>query len=303
MHLDALRALTRTQHGLATRHQLVRQGVPASTIDSWVERGEIVVSHRGVYQLAGSPTTWEQRLLAVTMATGGIASHRSAARLWGILDDDTFEVIVGPGRSARVPGTVVHRLSHHIRPSTRLGRPVTSPLDTVALLGAVVDRDTAEAALHDALIARLLTITAARRGLARRAHPGVRGPAVLRAVLDEWDLGLRPPDSKLETRFPKLLRQYSLPPAEFQHWVELGRGKRARIDFAYPASKIALEIEGRERHDLPLDRERDAKRRNRLTGLGWIVLVFTWLRVVRDSAGVAADIRAALTSRETQLVR
>lgn len=82
--------LARTQHGLVTRRQLLDAGLSPSTIKRWVSAGRLIVVYRPVYRLAGSPPSWEQRILAAVLAAGdgSVASHRSAARLWGVLDTD-----------------------------------------------------------------------------------------------------------------------------------------------------------------------------------------------------------------------
>src|SRR5438132_13234246 len=38
----------------------------------------------GSYRVAGAPESWEQRVLCASLATGGVASHKTAARLWSI---------------------------------------------------------------------------------------------------------------------------------------------------------------------------------------------------------------------------
>src|SRR5947207_15951740 len=49
-----------------------------------VDHRRLVPIHPGVYRVAGSPIVWEQELYAACVASGGVASHRAAARLWGI---------------------------------------------------------------------------------------------------------------------------------------------------------------------------------------------------------------------------
>ena len=92
-------------------------------------------------------------------------------------------------------------------------------------------------------------------------------------------------------RMAKLLRDYGLPPAEFQYrvaqWI---------LDFAYPEVKLALEVDGWEVHSSPAALQRDLQRQNALIALGWTILRFTWADVVRKPAAVAPQIRTVLAA-------
>ena len=67
----------------------------------------------------------------------------------------------------------------------------------------------------------------------------------------------------------------------------------AEIDFANPALKIAIEVDGRAFHSDRQSFERDRERQNMLVLRGWIVLRFTWERLVNDPEGVLAEVIAA----------
>ena len=71
----------------------------------------------------------------------------------------------------------------------------------------------------------------------------------------------------------------------------------AEIDFADPELKIAIEVDGRAFHSDRRSFERDRKRQNMLVTRGWIVLRFTWERLVNDPEGVLAEVAAVLASR------
>ena len=72
----------------------------------------------------------------------------------------------------------------------------------------------------------------------------------------------------------------------------------AEIDFADPELKIAIEVDGRAFHSDRRSFERDRERQNMLVIRGWIVLRFTWERLVNDPEGVVAEIRAVISSRK-----
>ena len=94
----------RRQHGIITRKQAKDLGLTDRQIDRRIANGSWIPVHRGVYRLAAVPATWESRLLAAVLATGGIASHRCAAALWRL---DPFvapriEVVLPHGRRSRI---------------------------------------------------------------------------------------------------------------------------------------------------------------------------------------------------------
>jgi very-short-patch-repair endonuclease len=230
----------------------------------------------------------------------GVVSHRAAAWLWGLLPDEgkVVEVSVPRSRGPGLDGVVVHRSRDLVPEHTtvRRGIAVTNPLRTLVDLGAVCSRWAVEDALDRGLAERRFRVAAVEWMLHEVARPGRRGCGVLRAVLDERALGTARPDGLLEPRMARLLRAYDLPPAGFQHRVpEAG----ARVDFAYPDLRLALEVDGYEVHGSPRAMTADLERQNRLMNAGWRVLRFTWHDVVRRPSHVAAAIRVALGSQMT----
>lgn len=299
MPIREVAALARGQHALVTRRQAIGCGASARQVDRWLAAGRLEVVHDTVYRLAGAPTTWEQRVLAAVLAAGAraAASHRTAARLWAIGgDDDVVEVSVPRGRLPRLDGVVVHRPNDldGAWVSPRRGIPTTNPMRTLVDLGAVLPRRAVEDALDRALVARLVSIAAVEAALDALARRGRRGAGVLREVLERRALGAERPDGLLEPRMARLLRRHGLPPARFQHEVHAGRRLVARIDFAYPGPRLAIEVDGWEQHATRESLQHDLTRQNALVGLGWTVLRFTWGDVVTRPGHVAAVIAGVL---------
>ena len=81
---------------------------------------------------------------------------------------------------------------------------------------------------------------------------------------------------------------------EHEVWVTAG-GHRYRVDMAYPDLKIAIELDGRG-HETQFDE--DPIRANRLETAGWLVLRFTWRRLIEDPSGMVADVFAARRLRQ-----
>ena len=292
--------LARTQHGLVTLGQLHELGVSDDTVQRWLAVGRLEAVQAGVYRLAGSPRTWEQAMLAAVLAggSGAVASHRAAGHLWALVvgSPPSPEITVARARRPRLVSAVVHQsrdlsLSEHSR---RRGIPVTNPLRTLVDLGAVLPSPAVEDALDRALVARLVTVAAVEATVDTLARRGRRGVGVVRAILDERALGAERPDGLLEPRMARLLRAEGLPPARFQHDVYDGHRFVARVDFAYPEQRLAIEVDGWEAHGTAAALQSDLARQNALAALGWTVLRFTWVDVVRHPDVVAATVRRLL---------
>ncbi len=110
------------------------------------------------------------------------------------------------------------------------------------------------------------------------------------SALDARALRDRPADSVLESEVAKLFRRNRLPAAAYQYPVHLEGRFIARVDFAYPASRLAVEFDGHDSHRTPAQLQRDLTRQNLLVAAGWTVLRFTWADVVeRPEAGRRDD--------------
>jgi very-short-patch-repair endonuclease len=287
-------------HGLVRRTELVAAGLSASAIDRLVVSGTLERIHPGVFRVGGAPRTWVQRLLATCWATGGVASHRAAARLWGVelATAAPLEVMVARERSPRPGGVIVHR-SSDIQPDRTSRRdrvPITDPLRMLADLGAVVGAHDVAQALDCCLVSRLVTVEGAKAELTRVSARGRRGAGVLRAVLEDWPLAGERPESVLEARFARLCRRAGLPRPTFQHEVVVG-GRRRRIDFAYPSRAIAVEVDGLASRVDPRVFRDERARQNDLVLAGWSVVRFTWFDVVHRPQHVASTLRAVLGAR------
>ena len=139
----SLATLAAVQTRLVTRAQAEEHGLTRIAIRERLHAGRFKAVHPGVYVVGGAPDTWHQRMLGACLAAGGlaVASHRAAARLWGLLgEDDLVELSVlrpkGP-RPAGAGGTACANLVP-AHTTIRQGVPVTNPMRTLVDLGAVV---------------------------------------------------------------------------------------------------------------------------------------------------------------------
>lgn len=292
MRLSDFDDWARAHHGIITLDQ---SGFSRSAWYRAIRAGTLIQLHPHVARLPGTADTPEQRVLAGVAGVGpaALASHRSAARLWGIPrpDDDPVDAIdQRVGTQAKLRGVVVHRPTdrRRLEPQRRFGIRCTNILRTLVDLGAVD-----AAGVHDAVghviavrLADLGALEVAAGDHARRGRPGI--PALRRAV-DDWTIDGKPADSVLEAAMARLIQRFGLAPVEFHPTVE-----GYEVDFRVVDSPVILECDGWAHHGLDRagferDRERDAD----LVGAGWIVIRFTYRAVTTAPHSVARRIRAA----------
>src|SRR4051794_24868280 len=274
----------RRQHGLITRDQLVGQGLSRHQISRLRLAHRIEPVHPEIYRLAGAPTTSRQALLAAVLAADcSMASHRSAAELWGIGGVRSVgpEITV-PGKARpRLAGVIVHRTDTvYAEDITEIdGIPTTTIPRTALDLGAVLTIDGVEWAMEDAVVWLGTQFSALRDCLDRLAARGRNGCGVLRTLLDARDPAMAAPQSELEMAMIRVLRRAGIPEPQRQHWLRRPGAPPVCIDLAWPEHRFGIEADSRVWHAGRKDVERNSAKHNTITILGWDVLRFTWLHV------------------------
>ncbi len=299
---EACSRLAARQHGVLSLEQARRGGLSDDAVRRRVSSGRWARVRPGVFRMAGSPISWLQQLKAATLwaGAGAAVSHRTAAALWGMdgFSPGKVEITVQRSASPRASPMIVHRSSKlKVRERIEIsGIPVTSAERTLLDLGSVVSIDRVEEAL-ECCLRRRWGSHASLRELLSLCHSGRRGTAALRTLLHRQGSHVIATESLLETRLLKLLRVAGLPLPERQVEVREGGRLIARLDFAYPVERVALEADGETHHLRRARWEQDHIRRNALIARGWLCLVVTWARVHKDPRGVASEVRDALIAR------
>jgi hypothetical protein len=286
------------QHGLITRSQAVTAGMSPRQVQWRLETGRWLVVETSTYRLAGVPFTWETRVLAPVLATGGLASHRSAAVIWGIggIRAGAPEITVGRPNRYRRTDVRVHESGDLASAGRRVrdGIPVTGVARTLVDLGASVPWSVVEDAALDALDRRLVSWPTILRTYAVHSRQGRTGCGAIRQVIDK-NLHKAIPGSRLELRLERLVVRGGLPTPERQVDITDRLGFIGRGDFAYRKQQVVIEVDGRSVHARRLAFEADAIRRSRMSAAGWAVIHVTWEQLLGDPAGVLDRIAAALT--------
>ena len=304
MDLSTLTTVAAEHHGLVTMATATKQGISRATWFRAIKDGRLVPVHRGVARVAVLPCTREQAIAAAVLATAprSMASHRSAARLWGIPrpDDDPIEVIVAHrGRSPDIDGVIVHRPRDlgDLTPVKRAGIRTTNVLRLLCDLGAV-DPTSVSAAVGHVVSARLASPVALRRAIDRHSRRGRHGVPAFREALEEWVIDGRPADSVLEVAMRRLFERYHLPLFEFH-----ARIAGFEVDFRIVGAPVVLECDGWEFHAKSRAQQaRDAERDATLAEAGFVVLRFTYHQIVRRPAEQARRITGVLRRWAPELV-
>jgi hypothetical protein len=153
-------------------------------------------------------------------------------------------------------------------------------------------------AIESARRQRLTTWTELIATLARHARRGRPGIRRLRRVIATHAHREEVTDSDFELLVLALLLEHGLPEPIVHHVLRaLDGGHLAELDLAYPALRIAIELDGGV-HQRPEVFERDRPRQNRIVLEGWIVLRFTWDMYVNRPDELVAAVRRAIQLAE-----
>ena len=275
--------------GLATTQQLEAL-MSHKMLRSHVNAGTLVRVGHGVYALS-SPDMFG-RLAALDLIADKpiVACMNTAAALYGFNTepDDTIHVL-DPGIRMRPS----KRLIVHQRVGAPLkkvsGRLATAPAWTAVELARTLRRPRVLAVLDAALHCNACTrdeLTAAIR-----EQKGRRGIVNVRALLDYADGRA---ESAMESETRLVFIDGGLPLPELQYEIVDKCGQLWRVDFAWPAAKVAAEYDSAEWHANPDAFKHDRMKTARLQECGWISIPIVVDDVRRHPADLVARIFAHL---------
>jgi very-short-patch-repair endonuclease len=300
--IDALVSeIAELNHGVFGAHHLRDLKVPPHERKYRLRVGRWVPVREGAYRMAGTPLTWRGHVLAAIWAGGvrAIASHRTAAELWELpgRSDRRVEVTCPRWRRARHDGLVVHE-TRILGPADLTivdGIPVTTVTRTIFDLAAVCGSSTVDLAIDNALRRRLTTPSDLRATLDRVAGRGRAGTQRLRGLLDDRGVVT---ESEGERLLLRMLERHGLPRPVVQFEIRDDDGHLvARVDFAYPDLKIAIEYDSYEHHVGNAALVRDGARRNAVIARGWLPITATAADLRNEGHRLAFDLRRARALR------
>ncbi len=284
-----LRHLLRRQSGVITTVQAVELGMSRSTVRDRVRSGHWRRIAPRVYLSADREFTDEVRLRAAVYSAGSLASAHGLSAAW-------WHQLV-PTLPATVDMTVPRTCAPTRRTGVRLRRRDLAAGDRVEIRDLWVTElplSVLEAAATDAggsvLLDRALQgrVSMARLWAAHQRNEGRYGSSSTVRMLAAAADGAA---SEAERILVRLLRE-----AGITGWVLGYRRLGYVIDLAFPAARVAVEVDGWAWHHDATQFQRDRARQNVLVNDGWLVLRFTWHDLTARPAEAIAQIRQSLAT-------
>lgn len=280
----------RRQDGVITLAQAGRAGLSEHAVRRRVRSGQWRRCAPGVFFADDRPFTTAARIRAAVWAygSGAAASGLTAAWWLDLMAIEPAQLEVTVPRNSHGRGAVGVRVRRRDLREEDIfesrGLRVTGLALTV--LEASVRRGGGPKIMDSALQRRV--------GLAdlQRAHlrnSGRYGATAARRMLEAASGGAR---SEAERLVIRLLRRGGI-----SGWHPNYPVGAYLVDIAFPAQRVAIEIDGWAFHSDQQAFQNDRNRQNRLALSGWQVLRFTWLDITRQPDRVLMEIRAAISAR------
>ncbi|MEV0710839.1 DUF559 domain-containing protein [Nocardia aurea] len=276
-------------YGIATRAELLAQGLAATTIDDRCRRGVYTRMLPRTYCL-GVPSGLARCAAVVAWIPSARMSHRTAAWLHMMLPEPTvFEATIPRAVHRATPKWL--KLYRRDLPPTAIdeimGIPTTTDARTLLDCAAVMP-DADAGAVVDSQLHRAVSGTEALM----LAHSGEVGAPALRRQLRIAAIHSASEPERLFARALAERHLRVLPNHPVGQYI---------CDFVDERSRTIIEIDGRAFHSEPATFRNDRRRQNHLTLAGWMVLryaaadVYTALDACADE--VAAVVRRRRRSR------
>lgn len=284
-----IQELLRAQDGVVSREQALRLGLSPSATRRRVARGEWEDVHPGVLRNTTHAPGGDTTIRAAWLWVGedGLVSGPAAAS-W--LDmpapvPDRVEITVATSVRRRAPsGIRLRRRAIPVEDRMR-HRGVLVTAHALTVLETCATLPDGAAFLDRALQRRWTTPRQLHAAYCRNAgaHGMAAAHTLLVAALDRAD-------SALERALIRLLRAAGL--TGFVRGLPLGGGRE--IDIAFPAERVAIELDGWAWHVDPARFTADRTKGNDLADDGWTLLRFTWRDVFKTPDHTVARIRRAV---------
>jgi very-short-patch-repair endonuclease len=273
------------QWGVISGARLRAAGIDKSAITRRLRAGTLHRMYRNVYAVAPpSVLRPEGRWLGAVLACGegAVLSHRSAAVLWGLLEERWgFVDVTTPARGRKgTEGIRLHRTRRLDPTDVVVVReiPVTTVERTLMDLADVVSRRVLRRAARQAEVLRLPVGSPREKAHGRRGAPSL-------AALSLHRVGVAFTRSELEDRMLRLGRRFGVPRPEVNERIE---GKER--DFVWRDARLVVEADSHQFHRTRTAFEDDRRRDLALVRAGWRVVRFTHAQIAYEPAEVASAI-------------
>ena len=297
--------LATEQHGVVSAGQLLSLGYSRKLIAKEADRGRFIPLYQRVYAVGHRKLTWNSRCWAAVLAAEpdeaapwrAVASHYSAAYLWGLLrfTPDVMHV-TAPTRRRAKRRFVVHFssiLAEEDR-AVRDGIPVTAVSRTLLDLAIKARPEQIEGYLERAGDRDLLDVRAVEDLLARAGGHCGRGRLAQALAIYRPDPTFT--RSKFERRFRRLVIAAGLPTPSMNFNVA-----EFELDAYWSDLRFAVELDLFETHGSRAAFERDRRRQEELKLLGIEMIRITAPRLKREPEAVMRNLAALLERRRREL--
>ena len=287
--------------------QLRDLGYAKSTVVEWSAAGRLHSMHRGVYAVGYRRLDWYGWCWAAVLAAEphetdevvwpAVASHLSAAYLWGLLRyrPETMHVTAPTRRRAK------RRFRVHFSSileaedrGIREGLPVTALPRTLLDLAITARPEQLEGYLERAEKRGLFDLAAVEALLTRCG--GHRGRGRLARALAIYRPDPAFTRSRFERRFRHLVSAAGLPAPSMNFNVA-----EYELDAYWPDLRFAVELDLFETHGSRAAFERDRRRQEELKLLGVEMIRITRLRLEREPDAVIRNLAVLLQRRRAEL--
>lgn len=285
-----------TRHGIVNKDELIADGFTQHSIRRLVDHQTIAAVHQGVYRLATSPDTFEQRCAAACLADQSVViTGRAAGHLWGFRHVGASTVPIALVEHDRKPlarGVIIRR-SNIIEDEDiveradgiRVASPPRSWFDCARDLSDERFEMLTEWVLdHHANVPTLWHIV---QRLNQQGRPGL---ARVRRVFSARSAWQKPAGSGLELKVLRALELAGIPELVRQHPIPLPDQSVVHPDGALPDLRWAVEIDHVTWHGGRFDAQYDKGRDRKLRKLRWQVERITDAELRADFNGTIAEV-------------
>jgi hypothetical protein len=270
------------QWGLITRQQLLDSGISPNRIAGLLRSGALRRAGHRVYSTLGSPRSREQAALAAVLSVGAgaVASHATAARLWGFvyLPPDQVDVTVlvdaESAFGARRPGLHRTRVLPTEDVTERAGVPCTTFERTLCDCTTRLSAFQLGRILDDGLRHNLASLDRLAKCVLRLDSGPGRRLQIAKELLAQRDESFDPGGSASELRLLAVLRHAGVPAPVQQYHVRVD-DHPYELDFAWPDQRVFAEYYGLAVHSGASAVAYDSSRLTAMVAAGWKPLVFT----------------------------
>jgi hypothetical protein len=267
-----------------------------------VRAGDLLLVRAGVFKSPAAPETWEQRAFSACIGIDALVAlcGRSAAALWGLdgaPPPETIDLVTNPAVNLKSVGFVRTHVCSNLGRQTIVHRrwiPVTTLQRTVADLAAELSAKELSVIVDSVLLARRLAPSQLQREAERRHRSCLPGARALRAALVVWQDAARV-ESVVGAAMLRALLAAGVPKPAVQYRLTVDGRPVRRLDFAWPAASVALEVDGFGWHggaaSFEADRERDIDMRLD----GWTVIRATATAALNHPERTCSAVATALS--------